>query len=208
MPMKLAQYRGLWGSIDLLDGHLARSPYRAMEDLFPELERLGYDGVELHLKLILHVGKEKVKSLLKQHGLKCIILIFTDGDVVPGAGPEVLGGPYPGFTAPTRPGETDKDKLVRTHLQIFKESVEAAQEFGPTLVNCHTLKDYFTMGMADQFFTEAVKFEEEKGYFVCHETHRNRFLYSPWVARDFLPRHPKLKLTASRWVWRTSSSLR
>merc|ERR1712054_412174 len=41
---------------------------------------------------------------------------------------------------------------------------------------------------------------------VCHETHRNRFLYSPWVARDFFGMYPEikkeLKLCAdlSHWV--------
>ena len=38
--------------------------------------------------------------------------------------------------------------------------VEAAQEFQPTLVNCHALKDYFTAEMAQQFFTEALAWQE------------------------------------------------
>ena len=113
-----------------------------------------------------------------------------------------FGGPYPGFTAPSQPGESDKKALVETHLkvtqylkgtcefgnaicyidwnpklaisksamtkgdseckiaiinteleimmvvrdftmstiisvQVFKEQVEAAQEFSPTLINSH-----------------------------------------------------------------------
>ena len=115
-----------------------------------------------------------------------------------------FGGPYPGFTAPSLPGESDKKALVETHLkvtqyniwkalvdletrleviiakltetqnsksamtkgnskcniatintelammmvvrevemptiivQVFKEQVEAAQEFSPTLINSH-----------------------------------------------------------------------
>jgi hypothetical protein len=31
---------------------------------------------------------------------------------------------------------------------------------------------------------------------VHHETHRGRVLYSPWVTRDLLPRHPTLTLVA------------
>ena len=27
-----------------------------------------------------------------------------------------------------------------------------------------------------------------------HETHRKRFLHSPWVGRDFVPKFPDLKL--------------
>jgi len=42
----------------------------------------------------------------------------------------------------------------------------------------------------------------KKAFFVCHETHRKRFLHSPWVARDFLPKFPKMKLVAdlSHWI--------
>ena len=29
-----------------------------------------------------------------------------------------------------------------------------------------------------------------------HETHRKRFLHSPWVGRDFVPKFPDLKLVA------------
>jgi hypothetical protein len=35
----------------------------------------------------------------------------------------VFGGPYPGFTAPALPGETDKNLLVATHLKVFQEQV-------------------------------------------------------------------------------------
>lgn len=199
--MKLEQYRTLWGNIDDADGQLARSPHRTFDTLIPELASLGYDGIECPLKMILHIGKDKFKSMLKQYGLKCTIMIFTDGVVVPGAG-VLWGGPYPGFTAPSVGGETDKKKLVATHLAVFKEQVKAAQEFNPTLIVSHSLKDYFTFQMAESFFTEALKFEEENGYFVCHETHRKRFLHSPWVAREFLPKFPKMKITAdlSHWI--------
>jgi hypothetical protein len=42
--------------------------------------------------------------------------------------------------------------------------------------------------MAERFFSEAVAWQKSKGYTVHHETHRKRFLYSPWVARNFVPR--------------------
>lgn len=199
--MKLEQYRTLWGVIDESDGMLARSPFRTFEQAIPEIARLGYDGIEICMKMILHIGKARFSSLLKQHGLKCTIMVFTDGGAVPGTGP-FWGGPYEGFTAPSAPGESDRDLLVRTHLAVFKEQVEAAQEFSPTLVVSHSLKDSFTTTMAEAFFTEALRWEAEKGYVVCHETHRLRFLYSPWVARDFLPKFPTMKLCAdlSHWI--------
>jgi len=198
--MRLEQYRTVWGNIHATDGHLARSPYADLDGLLPELKRLGYDGIEIPYKCILHCGKEKVKNLLKQLDLKCTIMVFSDGPV-PGAG-GLWGGPYDGFTAPTTGGEPDKAKLVATHLQVWKEQVEAAQEFCPTLVVSHTLKDYFSFGMAEEFFQHALDWEAANGYVVAHEGHRKRFLHSPWVARDFVPKFPNMKLTAdlSHWI--------
>jgi sugar phosphate isomerase/epimerase len=202
--MKLEQYRCLWGVFDVDgddSGTLARSPFQTFDQAIPEIARLGFDGVELPFKMILHIGKEHFKTMLKKHNLKCTITIFSDGVVVPGSG-ILWGGPYAGFTAPTLPGETDKAKLVATHLKVWQEQVEAAQEFSPTLVNSHTLKDFFTFKMAEEFFTQALAWEEQKGYTVTHETHRKRFLHSPWVARDFVPKFPKMKICAdlSHWI--------
>ncbi len=44
------------------------------------------------------------------------------------------------FSAPTTPGATDKAAIVDQHLTVFKEQVEAAQEFKPTLINSHSCK--------------------------------------------------------------------
>jgi len=199
--MKLRIYRTLWGVTADADGDKAESPKLELEEALAEIARLGYDGVEAPLKFILFSGKERFKSLLAQHGLKVIPMVFTEGPVAPGEGGP-FGGPYPGFTAPSPPGATDKAALVQTHITVFKEQVEAAQEFQPTLVNCHALKDYFTSEMAQQFFTEALTWQESNNYRVCHETHRKRFLHSPWLARDFLPRFPSMALVAdlSHWV--------
>ena len=70
----------------------------------------------------------------------------------------------------------------------------AAQEFSPTLVNCHALKDYFTAEMAEQFFTDVLAWQKENNYNVYHETHRKRFLHSPWVARSFVEKYPNMKV--------------
>jgi len=199
--MKLRIYRTLWGILEETDGGKAGSPFLAAEDALQEIARLGYDGVEVPFKFTLLYGKERFKELLKKTGLKVILMVFTEGPVAPGEG-MAFGGPYPGFTAPSQPGESDKKALVETHLKVFKEQVEAAQEFSPTLINSHSLKDNFTDEMATEFFKEALAWQEEKGYKVFHETHRKRFLHSPWVGRDFVPKFKDLKLVAdlSHWV--------
>eukprot|EP00949_MAST-11_sp_MAST-11-sp1_P005211 g5211.t1 len=199
--MKLKQYRTLWGLIDETDGELARSPVHDLKGAVAELSKLGYDGVEIPLKLALYFGIQNVRSILDGAGMKCTIMVFTDGVTCPGA-PGLWNGPFEGFTAPTTSGEKSKEKLVKTHLAVFKEQVEAAQALNPTLIVSHTLRDFFTFAMAEEFFSEALRWEQENGFIVAHETHRGRFLYSPWVARDFLPKFPQMKLCAdlSHWV--------
>ena len=49
-------------------------------------------------------------------------MVFTDGPVAPGEA-VVFGGPYPGFSPSSQPGETDKKALVENHIRVFKEQV-------------------------------------------------------------------------------------
>jgi len=193
MAFKLRTFRAIWGVVKETDGHLARSPYRDLDSALPAIKRLGYDGVEIPLKLVLSVGKEKFKGMLEANKLNVIFQIFTDGAVVPGAG-GLWGGPFPGHPAP---GES-----IKEHLAVFKAQVEAAQYFNPLFVNSHSLKDYHTFEEAGEFFEDVLSWQEKKGFTVYHETHRKRFLHSPWVARDFLPKFPKMKLVAdlSHWI--------
>ena len=199
--MKLAQYRTMWGVIAEGDGASAGSPHLELEEAVRVLSELGYDGIELPVKMAMGLGVDRVRGLLERYGMKCTIMVFTDGPGCPGAG-DLWGGPYPGFTPPAAPGERDKDKLVATHLAVFKEQVEAAQQLSPTLIVSHTLRDFFTEEMGKQFFSDALQWEKEKGYTVCHETHRSRFLFSPWRTREFVQAFPNIKLCAdfSHWV--------
>ncbi|TRY63993.1 hypothetical protein TCAL_02079 [Tigriopus californicus] len=177
------------------------SPHHHLETALPALKSLGYDGVEAPLKFILYFGKDKFKDLLRQHELKVIIMVFTDGPNAPGEG-ILFGGPYEGFTRPSQPGDTNKEDLIETHFKVFHEQVQMAQEFQPTLINSHSLKDYFTEEMAEQFFSKALAWQIEMGYTVHHETHRKRFLHSPWLSRQFVPKHSNLTMVAdlSHWI--------
>ena len=49
---------------------------------------------------------------------------------------------------------------------------------------------------------EALAWQKQTGFKVRHETHRKRFLHSPWVARSFVPKFPQLKMVAdlSHWI--------
>lgn len=96
-----------------------------------------------------------------------------------------------------------EERVVTTHVKVFKEQVEQAYKlFGDrdkektevlTMVNSHSLKDNFPEKMALRFFREVLAWEAERGFTVCHETHRKRFLYSPWVTREFLLKYPDIR---------------
>lgn len=49
-----------------------------------------------------------------------IVHNILKGPVAPGGSEVVFGGPYPGFTTPINPGATDKQKIMQTHIQVFK----------------------------------------------------------------------------------------
>ena len=57
--MKLKVYRTLWGVLQETDGDKAGSPVPGLEEAMAEIARLGYDGVEVPLKCILHLGKDR-----------------------------------------------------------------------------------------------------------------------------------------------------
>ena len=79
--------------------------------VMPVLKGLGYDGIELPFKLLLHIGPDKVhpvafflsvactreckqvRTTLNELHMKINIMVFSDNVVVPGAG-ILWGGPY------------------------------------------------------------------------------------------------------------------
>jgi len=114
-----------------------------------------------------------------------------------------------------------EQSVVDKHVVVFKEQVEGAYKiFGDSrkskangedkgllsVVVAHTAKDSFSIQMAASFFRQAIEFEQKGGFTVAHETHRHRFLYSPYMTRDFFLTYPdikeKIRLCAdfSHWV--------
>ena len=64
--MKLRVYRTLWGVLQETDGDKAGSPVPGLEEAIAEIARIGYDGVEVPLKCILHLGKDRSGNVIKQ----------------------------------------------------------------------------------------------------------------------------------------------
>lgn len=91
--------------------------------------------------------------------------------------------------------------VLERHLACFKEQVTACYKlFGDrreggllTLVIGHDLRDNVPWAMAASYFRDVLAWEQETGVIVAHETHRKRFLHSPWTIRDFFLKYPDIR---------------
>jgi hypothetical protein len=117
-------------------------------------------------------ARAHLRGLLDQHGFPWIAQIFTAG--------------------------TGVDQ----HLDSFRAQIRAARELRPRFINAHTGSDAWSMDEMRRFYDAALAIEREEGMAVCHETHRGRCFYSPWVTRDVLLACPALRVCCdfSHWV--------
>ena len=74
--MRLRQFRCLWGMIHATDGHLARSPHADLSTFLPAVKALGYEGVEVPLKIALHTPDWKQR--MDDNGLETAFVLFTE----------------------------------------------------------------------------------------------------------------------------------
>ena len=88
------------------------------------------------------------------------------------------------------------------HARSFMKQANYCVKMGASKVTAHTGVDAWDRATADVFFAEVLAMENDLPIAIAHETHRGRILYNPWIARDLLLAHPKLKLCCdfSHWV--------
>ncbi|HEX8339788.1 MAG TPA: TIM barrel protein [Tepidisphaeraceae bacterium] len=93
-------------------------------------------------------------------------------------------------------------KSPAQHARSFMKQAELAAKCGAKVVTAHTGSDTWDRATANVFFAEVLAMEDDLPVRVAHETHRGRILYNPWITRDLLTEHPKLKLCSdfSHWV--------
>jgi len=58
-----------------------QSPHRTLDTAIPDLKSLGYDGIEIPLKSILHFGAEKFKTLIQVTILRPPFFFFGTEEV-------------------------------------------------------------------------------------------------------------------------------
>jgi len=156
--MKVKLVRSLWGVSD------------GWETSFPRIKGVGYAAIECVPPPADQ--RERFTSLLKQHRLGYVALIYTTGTT------------------------------VQDHITSFKTKISDAQTLDPLLINSQCGRDAFDESDAIKYFKAALAFECDLDIEVCHENHRTRIFYNPWITGRMLNRFPTMKFCAdySHWV--------
>ncbi len=71
----------------------------------------------------------------------------------------------------------------------------------PLYINCHSGRDYFSMEENETFIAHTTELAKQTGIKICHETHRSRMLFAAPVAKNYIQKHPELRITfdVSHW---------
>jgi sugar phosphate isomerase/epimerase len=99
-------------------------------------------------------------------------------------------------------GGSDKDPAK--HFQQFAEMVNGAayqQTQKPLYINCHSGRDFFSMEENGQFIDHTTKVAGDTGLIICHESHRSRMLFAAHVAKQYIQKHPSLRMTLDISHW-------
>lgn len=182
MTSRLKLLHSLWGK---LNNPTTGGKY-SLEECFQRIRSANFNGFECPIANAMEYGpKDKFTAL--RGDLDFLAMVFTDGP----------NTPYNrGFTNYTN-SQPDYYLPVDKQVKIFQEQVELCLEWGAFKMNCHGGNDYWTQKDADQFFNKVLPWLDQFDTTLTFETHRGRWLYSPWVARDYVPQFDgKLKLCA------------
>ncbi|MCF6358985.1 MAG: sugar phosphate isomerase/epimerase [Draconibacterium sp.] len=94
-------------------------------------------------------------------------------------------------------------------VKSFKYSLEQAARFQPLLINSHTGKDFWSIEENGVLIEIAQEISDKYGITVAHETHRGRFLFSTFAAKQYFEKFPNLKINfdISHWCCVSESLL-
>ena len=170
---KIVFCKTLWG----VNEHLGNSPADGgYLRLFKRIKADGFSAVETPVWKI--ADKAAFAAALKEAGLDYVAMVNTC----------------------TPDGDNNGSHKLEHHVASFERQVAEAlalpHGLKPLLINAHSGQDAWAPETARAFFARALAVEAELGVLICHETHRGRVLYNPWVTRDMCRAFPALHLTA------------
>jgi sugar phosphate isomerase/epimerase len=99
-------------------------------------------------------------------------------------------------------GGSDSDPSK--HFAQFKAMVDGAAYQTiqkPLYINCHSGRDFFPMEENSKFIDHTIRVSKETGIIICHESHRSRILFAAHVARQYLLKHPEMRMTLDISHW-------
>ncbi|RMJ06627.1 hypothetical protein CDV36_013767 [Fusarium kuroshium] len=151
---------------------------------FPELKKQGYAGVEVDITDRDADNLGQLRKILDDADLEVTVLMHTAWAGYVGARPTGL--------------------TPDVHLEIYRKTLELAKILRPVKINAQSGGDYWTVDESVYFYQKTLEVDKELGLagLVCHETHRNRALFTPYAAKQILLKVPELRITAdiSHWV--------
>jgi len=184
--MKIEIYKSLWGMESAgFESRMRRgeSPgcFTAfeLESALAKIQAAGYDGVEFSL-LDVKGSEQVMMDLLGSFHLKCVVGVYTSWDDY--AGPKILRPPS-------------------EHLEQFRRQLDAAIAFVPSKINAHSGCDTWEAPQLLEFYKAVVEIEAGYPLEICHETHRGRAFFHPFVCFRVLQSSPQLRLTADWSHW-------
>jgi hypothetical protein len=171
---KVVFCKTLWAVTELMGNTPADGGYAR---LFRRIAADGFSAVETPIWQVK--DKAAFCAALKEAGLGYVAMVNTC----------------------TPAGDNVGSHELAHHLASFERQVAEALALSahgvrPLLINAHSGQDAWAPEVARAFFARALAVEAEAGVLICHETHRGRVLYNPWVTRDLCRALPALHLTA------------
>ena len=172
--MKVLYVKTLWG----VTVEMGNAP-GGYSRLFAKIKSEGFNAIETPVWMV--ENPVEFTKAREEAGLDYVAMVNTC-TWTPGSGVGVFN--------------LNPSQKLLDHLKSLGEQLELAKALKPLLVNAHSGCDLWPMKTSREYFAEALKIESSLGLMICHETHRGRILYNPWVTRDLCREFPQLKLTA------------
>lgn len=145
----------------------------SVDQFCAKAKQAGYDGIEMWWPGT-KAGQDELFDALKKHQLELGLLCGV--------------------------GETDPGK----HVDAFKAMINAAAKQDrqrPLYINCHSGKDYFPIDTNNDIIEHTISLSKKTGITICHETHRSRILFAAHVAKQYLDKHPQMRVTLDISHW-------